>query len=173
MLDFDAYTDRDGTIRSADVALQHTQQLQYVHDGLRGQLRAHLQLTSQQVSDNHILEVYGRLYMVPLNVRHYLCQSDWTAFQGLCTSMWYQRFTISDDINLMTLMIDNGVLHEIIPFPQQPMDNSWTHKQRCVPVTVHTMVEDQLLVLMWMTSLISVLPLLMDDRLLRGQNRPG
>ena len=72
MLDFKAYTDRDGTIRSADVALQHTQQLQYVHDGLRVQLRAHLQLTSQQVPDNHILEVYGRLYMVPLNVRHYL-----------------------------------------------------------------------------------------------------
>ena len=60
-LDFDAYTDRDGTIRSAEVALQHTQQLQYVHDGLRVQLRAYLQLTSHQVPDNHILEVYGRL----------------------------------------------------------------------------------------------------------------
>ena len=71
--------------------------------------------------------------MVPLNVRHYLCQSDWTAFQGLRTSMWYQRFPISEDINLITLMIDNGVLHEIIPFPQQPMAYSWTNEQRCVP----------------------------------------
>jgi len=133
MLDFDAYTDRDGTIRSADVALQHTQQLQYVHDGLRLQLRAHLQLTSQEVPDNHILEVYGRLYMVPLNVRDYLCHSDWTAFQGLRTSMWYQRFPMSEDINLMTLMIDNGVLHQIIPFPEQPRDNSWFYEQRCVP----------------------------------------
>ena len=124
MLDCDAYTDRDGTIRSADVALQHTQQLQYVHDGLRVQLRAHLQLTSQQVPDNHILEVYGRLYMVPLNVRHYLCQSDWTDFQGIRTLMWVQRFPISEDINLTTLMLDNGVLHEIIPFPQQPRDNN-------------------------------------------------
>ena len=56
-LDFDAYTDRDGTIRSAEVALQHTQQLQYVHDGLRVQLQAYLQLTSQQVQDIYILEV--------------------------------------------------------------------------------------------------------------------
>ena len=30
-------------------------------------------------------------------------------------------------------MIDNGVLHEIIPFPQQPRDNTWTNEQRCVP----------------------------------------
>ena len=89
-LDFDAYSDRDGTVRSAEVALQHTQQLQYVHDGLRVQLRAYLQLTSQQVPDTYILEVYGRLYMVPLNVRNHLCHSDWTSFQGLRTSMWYQ-----------------------------------------------------------------------------------
>ena len=56
-LDFDAYTDRDGTIRSAEVALQDTQQLQYVHDGLRVQLREYLQHTSQQIPDTYILEV--------------------------------------------------------------------------------------------------------------------
>ena len=132
-LDFDAYTDRDGTVRSAEVALQHTQQLQYVHDGLRVQLRAYLQHTSQQIPDTSILKVYGRLCMVPLNVRNHLCHSDWTAFQGLRTSMWYQRFPIVEDINLMTLMIDNGVLHEIIPFPQEPRNNTWTNEQRCVP----------------------------------------
>jgi hypothetical protein len=38
MLDFDAYTDRDGAIRSGEMALQHAQQLQYVHDALRVQL---------------------------------------------------------------------------------------------------------------------------------------
>ena len=101
-LDFDAVTDRDGTVRSAEVAVQHTQQLQYVHDGLRVQLREYLQATSQQVQDTFILEVYGRLYMVPLNVRNHLWNSDWTAFQELRTSMWYQRFPIVEDINLMT-----------------------------------------------------------------------
>ena len=30
-------------------------------------------------------------------------------------------------------MIDNGVLHEIIPFPQEPRNNTWTNEQRCVP----------------------------------------
>ena len=63
--------------------------------------------------------------MVPLNVRNHLCHSDWTAFQGLRTSMWYQRFPIVEDIN--------GVLHEVIPFPQKPRNNTWTNKQRCVP----------------------------------------
>ena len=70
--------------------------------------------------------------MVPLNVRNHLCHSDWTAFQELRTSMWYQRFPIVHDINLMTLMIDNGVLHEIIPFPQAPRNNTLTNEQRCV-----------------------------------------
>ena len=129
-LDFDAVTDRDGTVRSAEVALIHTQQLEYVHDGLRVQLRQYLQATSQQVQDTFILEVYGRLYMVPLNVRDHLTHSDWTNFQALRTSMWYQRFPIAEDINLMTLMIDNGVLHEIIPFPQAPRRNTWTNTQR-------------------------------------------
>ena len=86
--------------------------------------------------------------MVPLNVRHHLCHSDWTAFQELRTSMWYQRFPISDDINLMTLMMNNGILHEIIPFPQQPLDNNWTNEQRCVP----DYRPYYGLVLMWMTS---------------------
>ena len=47
--------------------------------------------------------------------------------------MWYQRFPIVEDINLMTLMIDNGVLHEIIPFPQESRNNTWTNEQKCVP----------------------------------------
>jgi hypothetical protein len=71
--------------------------------------------------------------MVPFNVRNHLCHSDWTAFQGLRTSMWYQRFPINEDVNLMTLMIDNGMLHEILPFPQPARDNSWTNEQRHVP----------------------------------------
>jgi hypothetical protein len=59
-LNFDAYTDRDGTIRFAEVALQHTQQLQYVHDGLRLQLREYLLHTSQQIPDN--LSIWTHLY---------------------------------------------------------------------------------------------------------------
>ena len=47
--------------------------------------------------------------------------------------MWYQRFPIVEDINLMSLMIDNGVLHEIIPFLQAPRSNTWTNAQRHVP----------------------------------------
>jgi hypothetical protein len=54
-LDFDAYTDRGGTKRSAEVALQHTQQLQYVHDGLRVQLREYRLHTSQRIPNNFIL----------------------------------------------------------------------------------------------------------------------
>jgi hypothetical protein len=30
-------------------------------------------------------------------------------------------------------MIDNGMLHEIIPFPQQALENNWTNEQRHVP----------------------------------------
>ena len=71
--------------------------------------------------------------MVPLHVRNHLGHSDWTAFQELRTSMWYQCFPIPEDINLMTLMIDNGVLHEILPFPQEVRDNRWTNEQRHVP----------------------------------------
>jgi hypothetical protein len=55
MLDFDAYTDREGTIRPAEVALQHAQQLQYVHDGLRVPLQEYLIHTSQQIPDSYIL----------------------------------------------------------------------------------------------------------------------
>ena len=99
---------------------------------VRVQLREYLPHTGQQIPDNYILEVYGRLYMVPFNVRNHLCHSDWTAFQGLRTSMWYQRFPINEDINLMTLMIDNGMLHEIIPVPQKARDSNWTNEQRHV-----------------------------------------
>ena len=87
-LDFDAVTDRDGTVRSAEVGLQHTQQLLYVHDGLRVQPRVYLQATSQQVQDTFILEVYGRLYMVLLNVRNHFC------FPG--TTYIYVVPTVSD-----------------------------------------------------------------------------
>jgi hypothetical protein len=86
IMDFNAYSDR-GTQRSAEVALQHTQQLQCFHSGLRIQIREYLQRTNQMIPITHILEVYGRLYTVPVNVREYLCHSDQTAFQELRTSM--------------------------------------------------------------------------------------
>jgi hypothetical protein len=92
--------------------------------------------------------------MVPFNVCNLLCHLYWTAFQELRTFMWYQSFPIDEDINLMTLMIDNGMLHEIIPFPQQARDNNWSNEQRHVPEYRPYYARRATMVLIWMISLV-------------------